>query len=212
MSLPEKLAIVDLETTGANPVRDRITEIAILRVEAQQVVARWESLVNPGVPIPRMIQELVGITDQMVADAPAFAELATVVHELLDGCVFVAHNARFDYGFIRHEYARAGGEFTAPVLCTVRLSRALYPEHHRHGLDALIARHGLQCTARHRAMGDAEVLWQFARLVSASVPAERLAAAVARAMKAPAPRSGRAHSASPASPPHSYAAYRHRSG
>ena len=75
---------------------------------------------------------------------------------------------------------------------------------------AVIARHGLQCTARHRAMGDAEALWQFARLVSDSVPAERLAAAVARAMKTPARRSGRADSASPASPQHSYAAYRHR--
>ena len=186
MSLPERLAIVDVETTGANPVRDRVTEIAILRVEHGRVVERWESLVNPGMPIPRMIQDLIGITDAMVAGAPAFAELAATVRELLDGCVFVAHNARFDYGFIRNEFARAGGDFDAPVLCTVKLSRALYPEHHRHGLDALIARHGLQCDARHRAMGDTEALWQFARLVSDSFPPERLAAAAARAMKAPA--------------------------
>lgn len=186
MSLPERLAIVDVETTGANPVSDRVTEIAILRVEHGQVVARWESLVNPGMHIPRMIEDLIGITDAMVADAPAFAELTGTVRELLDGCVFVAHNARFDYGFIRNEFARAGGDFEAPVLCTVKLSRALYPEHHRHGLDALIDRHGLHCEARHRAMGDTEVLWQFARLVSDSFPAERLAAAVARAMKAPA--------------------------
>ncbi|THF60327.1 3'-5' exonuclease family protein [Pseudothauera rhizosphaerae] len=185
MSLPERLAIVDVETTGANPVHDRVTEIAILRIERGEVVARWESLVNPGRSIPRMIQDLIGITDEMVAGAPAFGELAGTVRSLLAGCVFVAHNARFDYGFIRNEFARIEQDFESSVLCTVKLSRALYPEHHRHGLDALIARHGLQCDARHRAMGDTEALWQFARLVGASFPADALAAAAAKAMKAP---------------------------
>ena len=72
MTLPRRLAIVDVETTGAHPVHDRLTEIAIVRVDDGVVVERWESLVNPGVPIPSMIQELVGITDAMVAEAPAF--------------------------------------------------------------------------------------------------------------------------------------------
>ncbi len=186
MALPDRYAIIDVETTGANPVRDRVTEIAILRIEQGEVVARWESLVNPGMSIPPMIQRLIGITDAMVAGAPSFGALADTVRGLLDGCVFVAHNARFDYGFIRNEFQRIGQDFDAAVLCTVKLSRALFPEHHRHGLDALIARHGLQCDARHRAMGDTEVLWQFARLVSEQFPHDTLAAATVRAMKPPA--------------------------
>ncbi|NMG14884.1 exonuclease domain-containing protein [Aromatoleum bremense] len=186
MSLPDSLVLIDVETTGANPVSDRVTEIAVLRIERGEIVARWESLVNPERPIPSLIQRLVGITDEMVAAAPTFAELADSVRGHLDGAVFVAHNARFDYGFIRNEFSRLGQQFEASVLCTVKLSRALYPQHHRHGLDALIERHGFTCGARHRAMGDTDVLWQFARLVSGSFSADVLAHACERAMKLPA--------------------------
>ncbi|BAL22645.1 exonuclease domain-containing protein [Azoarcus sp. KH32C] len=186
MSLPESLVLVDVETTGANPVRDRVTEIAVLRIERGELVDRWESLVNPGCPIPPLIQRLIGITDEMVAAAPGFGEVADELRRRLDGAVFVAHNARFDYGFMRSEFGRIGQTFDAPVLCTVKLSRALYPEHHRHGLDALIERHRFVCSARHRAMGDTEVLWQFSRLVTDAFPEDVLARAVERAMKAPA--------------------------
>ena len=126
----------------------------------------WSTLVNPGIPIPGNIHILVGITDEMVADAPAFAELAGPIRRLLADCIFVAHNARFDYGFIKNEFQRIGEGFDAPVLCTVKLSRALYPQHHKHGLDSLIDRHGLTCSARHGAMGGTEALHQFAGLVS----------------------------------------------
>nr|WP_246265671.1 exonuclease domain-containing protein [Aromatoleum diolicum] len=183
--MPESLVLIDVETTGANPVRDRVTEIAVLRIERGEIVERWESLVNPECPIPSLIQRLIGITDEMVAGAPTFANVADEVRARLGSAVFVAHNARFDYGFIRSEFTRIGQSFDAPVLCTVKLSRALYPEHHRHGLDALIARHSFTCDARHRAMGDTEVLWQFARLVTDVFPADVLARAVERAMKQP---------------------------
>lgn len=185
MSLPARYVLIDLETTGAHPSTDRITEIAILRVEQGQLVQRWESLVNPGVPIPPIIQNVTGITDGMVATAPDFAAVADTVAALLDDCVFVAHNARFDYGFLKNAYRALGRDFDAPVLCTVKLSRALYPDHHRHGLDALIERHGFSCGARHRAMGDTEVLWQFACLIADSFPAATLERAVERAMKPP---------------------------
>ena len=160
------LAIVDLETTGAHPVWDRVTEIAVLEVDAGEVTGQWSTLVNPGTAIPAAIQAITGITNDMVADAPRFAELASALHERLDGRVLVAHNARFDYGFLREEFERAGIRFAAKTLCTVKLSRRLYPEHPRHSLDSLIERHGLECRARHRALGDAEVLWQFLRLAA----------------------------------------------
>ena len=188
--LAPKLAFVDVETTGANPVVDRITEIAILRVEDGELVERWSSLVNPGRPIPPNIQSLVGISDAMVADAPAFSELADGIRALFDDCVFVAHNARFDYGFIKNEFSRIGEKFDAPVLCTVKLSRALFPQHHRHGLDALIERHGLVCTARHRAMGDTEALHQFAGLIAGQFERDVLETAIVKAMKAPSRPAG----------------------
>ncbi|MGD9870525.1 MAG: exonuclease domain-containing protein [Thauera sp.] len=200
MSLPRRLAIIDVESTGAHPVRDRLTEIAILRVEEGEVVARWESLVAPGQSIPPLIEQVTGISDAMVANAPAFETLADTVAELLEGCVFVAHSARFDYGFIKNAFERIGRSFEAQVLCTVKLSRALYPQYHKHGLDALIERHGLSCTVRHRAMGDVEVLWQFVRQVAEEFPPEALARAVERAMKAPATPPGLAEGALEAVP------------
>jgi len=161
--LAAPLAIVDLETTGAHPDWDRITEIAVLEVEAGEITAEWSTLVNPGAAIPAAIQALTGITNAMVADAPPFAELAEGLHARLAGRVCVAHNARFDYGFLRSAFERSGIRFHAKTLCTVRLSRRLYPQHARHNLDSLIARHGIECRARHRALGDAEAVWQFLR-------------------------------------------------
>src|SRR5690349_1335258 len=119
------LAIVDLETTGAHPAWDRVTEIAVVEIEDGEVAAEWSTLVNPGTSIPPAIQALTGITNDMVADAPAFEDLAPGLYERLAGRVFVAHNARFDYGFLRHAFERAGLRFQAPTLCTVMLSLRL---------------------------------------------------------------------------------------
>jgi DNA polymerase III subunit epsilon len=160
------LAIVDLETTGAHPAWDRVTEIAVVEVQDGDVVSEWSTLVNPGTSIPPAIQALTGITNAMVAGAPAFEDLAAGLYERLEGRVFVAHNARFDYGFLRHEFERAGLRFQARTLCTVKLSRRLYPAHSRHNLDSLIERHQLKCEARHRAMGDAQAVWQFLRVAA----------------------------------------------
>src|SRR6185503_15442680 len=111
--LDAPLAIVDLETTGSDPSADRITEIAVLEVEGFEISSHWSTLVNPGGSIPGVIQALTGITNEMVAAAPRFAELAAELHARLQGRVFVAHNARFDYGFLRREFDRAGIRFQA---------------------------------------------------------------------------------------------------
>lgn len=160
MKLP-RLAIVDLETTGADPSRDRITEIAILLTEGGQLIDRWSTLVNPGMPVPARIQQFTGITDAMVANAPDFLALADEVRSRLAGAVFVAHNARFDYGFMRAAFEHAGAHWDAPVLCTVKFSRALDPQFARHGLDAIIARGSYTIDARHRALDDALIVWRF---------------------------------------------------
>ena len=180
-------AFVDLETTGTHAGGDRITEIGIVRVEdgAAPRVTEWSSLVNPQVPIPPAIQVLTGISDAMVASAPPFDRLLSDVATLLQGCVFVAHNARFDYGFLKHAFARAGGAFTARVLCTVRLSRRLFPDAEGHGLDALIERHSLAISARHRALGDARAIWDFVQRAYALLPRDAVDAAIKRILRIP---------------------------
>ncbi len=188
--LAQSLVFVDLETTGANPAFDRVIEIGIVKVTAGRLDYEWSTLVDPGEPIPPLIQGFTGITDAMVRGAPRFADIADEVFARIEGSLFVAHNARFDYGFLKNEFKRLERAFQPRVLCTVKLSRALYPEHHRHGLDALIARHHLSCEARHRALGDARVLWDFVQLVHAEKPAEAIRAALKKATKSPSLPSG----------------------
>lgn len=157
--LSEPLAFLDLETTGANPTRDRITEIGLVTVDRGRVTGEWSTLVNPQIRIPPTIQALTGITDDMVALAPRFSEVAEELARRIDGRILIAHNARFDFGFLKNEFGRHGFRYNPRVLCTVKLSRRLHPQHHRHNLDTLLERHDIRCAARHRALGDAQVLW-----------------------------------------------------
>ncbi|MBI5899255.1 MAG: ethanolamine utilization protein [Rhodocyclales bacterium] len=173
------LAFVDLETTGATATADRITEIGIIEVDAEGL-HEWSTLVKPGVPISSFIESLTGISNAMVATAPAFADVADEVLARLDGRLFIAHNARFDYGFLKNEFKRTGRDFRATVLCTVKLSRKLFPQHARHNLDSLVERHGLQVSARHRALGDARLIHQFWQQLLAEIEPGLLAATVAK--------------------------------
>ncbi|UCE32113.1 MAG: GIY-YIG nuclease family protein [Burkholderiales bacterium] len=152
------LAIIDLETTGTDPARDRITEIGLVRIEGGEVVETWSALVDPEQPIPEEIERLTGISNDMVRGQPTFAKHAERLASTLAGHVFVAHNARFDYGFVRNAFARLDRSFSADVLCTVRLARRLEPDQPSQSLDALVARHGLDTGGRHRALGDARLV------------------------------------------------------
>jgi DNA polymerase-3 subunit epsilon len=176
--LPHDLVFVDLETTGGNAAYDRITEVGLVRIAGGELVEEWSSLVNPGRSIPPYIEAFTGISNSMVADAPRFADIAAVVRDKLHGAVFVAHNARFDYSFLRSEFSQLGVNFSATLLCTVKLSRRLFPEFVRHNLDAVMERNGLACSARHRALGDARVLLDFWSKLRREVPDPQLAAAV----------------------------------
>ncbi|WP_322107318.1 exonuclease domain-containing protein [Paraburkholderia sp. J41] len=173
------LAFVDLETTGGSIGEHRITEIGVVEVVDGQVT-RWSTLVDPGQTIPPFIQQLTGITNDMVRGAPRFAEVAAQLHARLAGKLFVAHNAAFDRGFLRAEFERVGLSFNPDVLCTVRLSRALFPAEKRHGLDALVERHALVPSDRHRALADADLVWQFWQRLRGLVAAPALAAQIER--------------------------------
>ncbi len=171
------LAFVDIETTGSNFDRDRITEIGI-KVISQDYEETWESLLNPGTFIPQNIQALTGIRPDMVENQPPFDELAQQILNKLEGKVFVAHNARFDYGFLKASFKRLGIDFKPKVLCTVKLSRLLFPDQPRHNLDTIISTHGLNVSARHRALGDADLLVQFWKICESKFGKGRLLAAV----------------------------------
>ncbi len=173
------LVFVDLETTGGSVGEHRITEVGVVEVKDGEAT-RWSSLVDPQQSIPPFIQQLTGITNQMVRGAPTFAEIAPALFERLAGKLFVAHNASFDRGFLRAEFERAGIAFNPDVLCTVRLSRALFPSEKRHGLDALVERHALVPADRHRALADADLLWQFWQRLPGLVPAQMLATQIDR--------------------------------
>ena len=182
--IPDRLAFIDLETTGANPAHDRITEIGIVEVDGD-AISRWSTLVNPERTIPEFIQRMTGISNALVESAPTFDAVAAEVGRRLQGRVFVAHNARFDYGFVRQAFQRLGQRFQADVLCTVRLSRRLFPEHPRHNLDSLIERHGLAADDRHRALADADLIWQFWQKIGREVDPERIGEAVRHQLKRP---------------------------
>lgn len=173
------IAFVDLETTGGSVGEHRITEVGVVEVLAGEVT-RWSTLVDPRQAIPPFIQQLTGITDRMVQGAPTFDEIAPALFKRLEGKLFVAHNAAFDRGFLRAEFERAGYTFNPDVLCTVRLSRALFPAEKRHGLDALVERHALVPSDRHRALADADLLWQFWQRLPSLVPLETLSAQIDR--------------------------------
>jgi len=188
--LDQPLVFLDLETTGINAVHDRITEVGLIEVERGGRATEWSSLVNPGVRIPPAIQSITGITDDMVALAPAFSEIAPSLLARLEGKLLVAHNARFDYGFLRNEFRRAGHRYSSRVLCTVKLSRKLYPHEARHNLDALMARHGIACESRHRALGDARAIWLLMNQWRREHDPAWIAAKVESLVKAPAVPAG----------------------
>jgi len=198
--LDQPLVILDVETTGANPVYDRITEVGLVEVERGRSVGEWSTLVNPGTRIPPAIQALTGITDDMVALAPAFAEIAGHLLARLEGKLLVAHNARFDYGFLRNEFRRAGLRYSSRVLCTVKLSRRLFPRESRHNLDALMTRHGLACESRHRALGDARAVGLLLERWRREIAHDVVAAAADALVRAPTIPAGLAEGALDAIP------------
>jgi len=148
-------AIIDIETTGGSAVHERMTEIAIYVHDGTRITSEFSSLINPEKKIPPFVSRLTGISDEMVATAPRFYEIAREIVEMTRDCIFVAHNAIFDYGFIRHEFQRLGYKYARPTLCTVKLARKLLPGFPSYSLGNLCDTLNIGIENRHRAAGDA---------------------------------------------------------
>lgn len=183
--LDEPYVCVDVETDGMNYTHGHVIEVAAIRVENGEITREFTTLINPGVSIPYFITNLTGITTNDVQDAPGFADIADDLKDILDGATFVAHNVRFDYSFLKQEFRRVGIDFEPKQLCTVKLSRKLYPDQTSHKLSSLIARHGFTYSSRHRAYDDAHVLWQFLTLAQQQFPQELLHQAISHQVKRP---------------------------
>lgn len=148
-------SIVDVETTGGVGGSARLTDIAVFRHDGTRVVESFQSLLNPGCSIPPFISRMTGITDYMVKDAPSFVDIADTITELTAGTIFIAHNVSFDYGFLRKEFGWLGRSFERQKLCTVTLSRRIFPGLPSYSLGKLCTSLKIPVLNRHRAYGDA---------------------------------------------------------
>jgi DNA polymerase-3 subunit epsilon len=173
-------------TGSADGICGRVIEVAAIRVEGGKIVQSFSSLVDPETELPYFITNLTGITTNDLKGAPTFSQIADELEEILQGAVFVAHNVRFDYSFLKQEFKRLNRNFLPRQLCTVRLSRALFPEHRSHKLQSLIERYSFTYQKRHRAYDDAEVLWQFIKYIQVNVAEEIVEAAIAKQLRQPA--------------------------
>ncbi len=180
-----KLAFLDIETSGGRCASDRIIEIGILRIEDNQVVKTYNTLVNPDCYVSPFIENYTGINKTELEQAPRFSQVKDVILELLDDCVLVAHNVRFDYGFLKNEFNRLGITFSIPHFCTVKLSRQLYPHYPKHNLDALIERFSLPCPQRHRALDDARAIWHFYQIIQQEFDQDRIEKSLKLCLKRP---------------------------
>ena len=150
-----EFAVVDIETTGSTPQSAGITEIAIVIHNGVEVTGKYVTLINPRQKIPPFIVNMTGISDAMVANAPLFEEVAPQIFNLLNGRIFVAHNVSFDYSFVHYLLGKCGFQWSAPKLCTIKLSRRVFPGLEKYGLGSLTRDLGIRIEGRHRAWGDA---------------------------------------------------------
>ncbi|SIS46141.1 DNA polymerase-3 subunit epsilon [Neptunomonas antarctica] len=159
-------AVIDIETTGGRAQQHRITEVGIVKMIGGEVVAQWQSLINPQRHIPQNITALTGINNDMVADAPLFSEVADDIDEFTNGCVFVAHNVNFDYGFIKEEFNRLERHYRRPKLCTVREMRKHFKGLPSYSLANLTRHFGIDMQRHHRAMSDAIAAGELLNMVN----------------------------------------------
>ncbi|MES2630386.1 MAG: exonuclease domain-containing protein [Patescibacteria group bacterium] len=158
------VVFVDIETTGGSYRNSRVLEVAAIRFENGEIVKEFSTLLDPQTHVPAVITSITGITQGDIVGAPRFEDIADELYEIMDGAVFVAHNVRFDYSFLKQEFAMIGMTFAPRLLCTVRLSRYLYSDRKGHSLEKIIARHSIPVLDRHRALEDARAILYFSQL------------------------------------------------
>ncbi|MBX4201711.1 3'-5' exonuclease, partial [Candidatus Saccharibacteria bacterium] len=159
--LDKPICITDIETTGGSSKRDAITEIAIIKFFGGKIISEYKTLVNPNRSIPEFITAITGISNRTVQDAPYFDDVAEAINQFYEDSYFLAHNVLFDFSFVKHQLESSGYTFKPRILCSVKLSRALYPQERGHSLDKINNRNGIKTDGRHRAYADAMAVLDF---------------------------------------------------
>lgn len=185
MPISQPLCFVDIETTGTNALSGRIIEIGILKVQDGELIETYETLINPEMRVDPFIEQMTGINYESLTGAPLFGDIKDKLIEILDESIFVAHNVRFDYGFVRNEFRRQGVNFKSKHFCTVKLARALYPGLAHYNLDAIMSEFKIENKNRHRAFGDAQVLWEFYKISEKINEKEKFQEAIKLVLKKP---------------------------
>lgn len=183
MALPTSLCFIDTETTGTNAAFGRIIEIGIIKVVDGKVVKEFKTLLNPQTFLDPFIENMTGITSAQLENAPEFYSIKDELLEIFSDSIFVAHNVRFDYGFIRNEFKRIGIKFTSRHFDTIKLAKLLYPNYKHYNLDAIIENFGIKCENRHRAYDDAKVIYEFYEQSRKNIKPELFEQAVGIALK-----------------------------
>ena len=169
-----RFAVVDLEATGGRTEDNRIIEVGIALMDGISVVSTYHKLVDPGQPIPPFVQKLTGITDEMVLGKPQFSEIAEEIFDLLQGRIFVAHNVQFDYKFMLTEMKRCCIKLNLPRLCTVKLSRRVFPGFPSYSLHNLTQSLELPDFNHHRALDDTMAAAEILKLALSRFGEERV--------------------------------------
>ncbi len=166
------LNFIDLETTGFSHRYHRIIEIGILKVKDNKVIDKYDTLVNPRSYISSKITEITGIKKSLVKDSPQFEEVSKDLGNFIQDEIIVAHNAIFDFSFLRSEFNRLDRDFKNPYACTRRLSSILFPQYRSHNLDSIIRRFNIEISSRHRALDDTKAMFDFFRKANELVDKE----------------------------------------
>lgn len=183
--LPSNLAFVDIETTGLNPRLNQIIEVGVILTQNNKIVDEYQTLVNPNLHLPPEVELLTGIKAEDLEKAPLFYEIAFKIQNLLTDFVLVAHNARFDYAFLKNALLRENLKLKNDIVCTVKLSRLLFPNETRHNLDAIINRFNLPSLRRHRALTDAKTLYHFLSFLQKTCDQEQISRAFSTILQKP---------------------------
>lgn len=181
--LDKPIVVVDIETTGMNSHHNRITEIGMIKTDGFRTLEEFHTLINPGRPIPNAVSLLTGITDDTVQMAPYFDDVAEKIYSFFNCAYFMAHNVNFDFSFIKRQLSGLGYDFQPRLLCSVKLSRHLYPQVQGHSLEKIIQRLGIQVDARHRALEDAFAVTELLRIAREALGDEAVAEGLKRQLK-----------------------------
>lgn len=183
IDLKKPLVFVDVETTGGKPEQDGIIEIGLIKRYPDGREESFQSLIRPARYVPDWILRYTNISMNELEQAPLFREVSDEIYSFLEDSIFIAHNVRFDYGFVRSAFRSIGFTYTAPHFCTAKLSKMLFPMERSHSLDALATRHNLHIPHRHRALDDARAMFDYFKKLEAIFPEDVLLEACTRLQK-----------------------------